>query len=162
MAIDVSKSLTSQPNDGHHVESKSASSMNGPKTPIYHRQHHWYHPIIGLFLFYVGHDALQERMFRFDGFEFGFFMTLIEVLVMLAGSLASEGKCRPFSRMTRKSSSNEKASAKTSFSRTGSSLTLSTLIRIAWIGLFLAFAHGLGNTALRYSPYPLKVSQNSN
>lgn len=39
----------------------------------------------------------------------------------------------------------------------GSSLSIPVLIRIAWVGLFLALAHGLGNTALRYSPYPLKV-----
>ena len=43
-------------------------------------------PIIGLFLFYIGHDALQERMFRFVDFKYGFFMTLVEVIIMLIGS----------------------------------------------------------------------------
>mmetsp|Transcript_9977 Transcript_9977/g.21326 ORF Transcript_9977/g.21326 Transcript_9977/m.21326 type:complete len:516 (+) Transcript_9977:198-1745(+) len=151
-------------------------------------------PIIGLFVFYIGHDALQERMFRFDGFKFGFFMTLVEVIVMLVGSLTgrswndglkmilswfwiendatksekviSEGGNTT---VIQEGNSQYDASNSTNFreGRTnclskhdilGSTLSIPVLIRIAWVGLFLALAHGLGNTALRYSPYPLKVA----
>lgn len=100
-------------------------------------------PIIGLFIFYIAHDALQERMFRYDGFEFGFFMTLVEVLVMLVGSIMSEGGV------------GINAQRNVGKKRT---LSIPVLIRIGWVGLFLALAHGLGNTSLNYSPYPLKVA----
>ena len=97
------------------------------------------YPILGLFLFYILHDALQERMFRYEGFTFGFFMTLVEVLIMLIASSFTEY------RMGRKII-------------LGSALEMNVLRRIGVVGFFLALAHGLGNTALRYSPYPLKVS----
>ena len=112
-------------------------------------------PVIGLFVFYIAHDALQERMFRFEGFEFGFFMTLVEVLIMLVGSTISEGgdsttgvggMCSSITTTTK----NSKRKRKT--------LSTPVLIRISWVGLFLAIAHGLGNTSLKYSPYPLKVA----
>ena len=122
-------------NNGNGVAngSKSESAVSNTTT-----MKHLY-PILGLFLFYILHDALQERMFRFDGFSFGFFMTLIEVLIMLlASSLLEYRKGRKII--------------------LGSSLEMGVLGRIGIVGLFLAMAHGLGNTALRYSPYPLKVS----
>lgn len=97
------------------------------------------YPIVGLFIFYILHDALQERMFRFQGFSFGFYMTLVEVLIMLLASSFFEFR-------------------KGRQVILGTSLKMGVLGRIAIVGLFLALAHGLGNTALRYSPYPLKVS----
>ena len=38
--------------------------------------------ISGVFVLYVLHDALQERAFRQPGFRFGWFMTLIEIVVV--------------------------------------------------------------------------------
>lgn len=112
-------------------------------------------PVVGLFGFYIAHDALQERMFRFDGFGFGFFMTLVEVVVMLVGSVLGEGDsgvlCSLFFRCA--------PSRRGGGSRgRRSSLSSPTLVRIGLVGLFLALAHGLGNTSLNYSPYPLKVA----
>ena len=77
-------------------------------------------------------------------------MTLVEVLVMLvASSLLEKGCCRGA-----KGSVGDGGRGMV----LGSSLEISVLGRIGIVGLFLALAHGLGNTALRYSPYPLKVS----
>ncbi len=157
------------------------------------REYSHIQPVIGLFVFYVGHDALQERMFRFDGFEFGFFMTLVEVMVMLIGSSLTElrwkeglkiylpwfwmennnrnpqtvsgggnttknkEKNSKFDKSSEKTIVGGRTSCKPNRNILGSSLSIPVLIRIAWVGLFLALAHGLGNTALRYSPYPLKV-----
>ncbi|KAL3805956.1 hypothetical protein ACHAW5_002492 [Stephanodiscus triporus] len=110
-------------------------------------------PVVGLFVFYVGHDALQEKMFRYDGYEYGFFMTLVEVSVMLllssilsangggGGGKDEEGKRggRGMGRMRM--------------------ITSTTVwIRIGWVGVLLALSHGLGNASLNYSPYPLKVA----
>ena len=43
----------------------------------------------GVFLFYIVHDAIQERLFRIEGFEFGSFMTVCELTAMALGSLVS-------------------------------------------------------------------------
>jgi hypothetical protein len=108
------------------------------------------YPIIGLFTFYILHDALQERMFRYPGFTFGFFMTLIEVVLMLlASSLLELYRQRRIQQQRQQQKMNLLL---------GSGLKWGVLARISVVGLFLAAAHGLGNTALRYSPYPLKVS----
>ena len=45
----------------------------------------------GVFVLYVLHDALQERAFRQPGFRFGWFMTLIEIVVVSAAPLCSNG-----------------------------------------------------------------------
>jgi adenosine 3'-phospho 5'-phosphosulfate transporter B3 len=37
-------------------------------------------------------------------------------------------------------------------------IPMNTLLQISIVGILLALAHGLGNTALRYSSYPLKVA----
>lgn len=133
MAIDVPSTISNDTNgaaDGTSVHEQQNAALANMK--------HIY-PVLGLFVFYILHDALQERMFRFDGFSFGFFMTLVEVLIMLiASSLLEYRKGRKII--------------------LGSSLKMSVLAKIGVVGLFLALAHGLGNTALRYSPYPLKVS----
>ena len=39
-------------------------------------------PVCGLFVCYVVHDALQERAFRTEGFRFGWWMTLNELVVV--------------------------------------------------------------------------------
>lgn len=92
-------------------------------------------PGIGMFVFYVCHDALQEEMFRFEGFEYGWFMSLAEVCIMLIGGCISEGVTFDCS--------------------SGDYQMLGTT---AIIGICVAGSHGFGNTALRYSTYPLKVS----
>ena len=43
-----------------------------------------------LFLFFLAHDALQERAFRTPGFSFGWFMTLVEIAVVSACAAALE------------------------------------------------------------------------
>jgi hypothetical protein len=89
---------------------------------------------------------------------------------MLVGSLGAEGRLFSFSgrnscidRLNNGdccgvSSSSSLGGARSGGQVLGSALSSSILIRIAWVGVCLAIAHGLGNTALRYSPYPLKVS----
>lgn len=80
-------------------------------------------------------------------------MTLVEVLVMLvASSLLEKGCCR---------GTKGSVGGGVGGMMLGSSLEISVLGKIGIVGLFLALAHGLGNTALRYSPYPLKVSVSS-
>ena len=51
--------------------------------------------VLGLFFFYVLHDALQERAFRTPGFEFGWFMTAVEIGTMFVCALAWEGGLDP-------------------------------------------------------------------
>jgi len=84
-------------------------------------------------------------------------MTLVEVLVMLLGSIISEGDCNGiytlFFAAKRKGGKDNRHNT-----RTTNTLSVPVLIRIGWVGLFLALAHGLGNTSLNYSPYPLKVA----
>jgi hypothetical protein len=55
----------------------------------------------GVFAFYVVHDAIQERLFRIDGFEFGSFMTVAELGVMSFGSLLSRLTTTTAARATR-------------------------------------------------------------
>ena len=51
--------------------------------------------ISGVFVLYVLHDALQERAFRQPGFRFGWFMTLIEIVVVSACAFAFEWGAPP-------------------------------------------------------------------
>jgi adenosine 3'-phospho 5'-phosphosulfate transporter B3 len=74
-------------------------------------------------------------MFRFEGFKFGWFMTLTEVVVMIFGALASEGVALHMPPGGRQ-----------------------TWAVTAVIGLCVSLSHGCGNTALRFSSYPLKVA----
>jgi hypothetical protein len=146
MAIEASISNGStasrSPHEPQHLTIAAAAATSSSTIHIY--------PILGLFTFYILHDALQERMFRFEGFTFGFFMTLIEVLLMLLASALLE-LYRQKQRATGSGVKN------TMHVLLGSGLKMGVLARISVVGLFLACAHGLGNTALRYSPYPLKV-----
>jgi hypothetical protein len=156
MAIEISTSSTNN-SDSDIINAHHVDGHGRPSSRIKQQQHQ---PrtksklsslsILGLFIFYIGHDALQEQMFRLDGFEYGFFMTFVEVLIMLL--LASmiihdngdEDSVPPLSRKGKK--------------KTPQPLSTATIVRIAWVGLLLALAHGLGNTSLNYSPYPLKVA----
>ena len=103
-----------------------------------------------LFVFYIAHDALQERMFPYDGFQFGFFMILVKVIVMLVGFTISKNDTNYFFCAFAKSKQQRKVGKR-------KTVSASVLIRIGWVGLFLALAHGLGNTLLNYSHYPSKV-----
>ena len=43
------------------------------------------HPLFalfGLFICYIAKDALSEKIFRTDGYEFGFFMTFVEISII--------------------------------------------------------------------------------
>ena len=112
-------------------------------------------PIIGLFIFYIGHDALQERMFRFVDFKYGFFMTLVEVLIML---LFSNNWCTCNNNNTTQQQSSSTQQTSQQQNRKRRSIPMDTILQISIVGILLALAHGLGNTALRYSSYPLKVA----
>ena len=130
--------------------------------------------IAGLFVFYILHDALQERMFQFDGYEYGFFMTLAEVSVMLILSVVSDEngsrsdlvnatiRRRTSSRQTKKKTKNKQLTddeqGKNKIHNNHQHLSFSILVRISQVGILLALSHGLGNTSLNYSPYPLKVA----
>jgi len=160
MAIEVPSSIVQNDNtavnhqngNGRHThevaEESSKLSSAAAVIPSYPKINTQFLPILGLFVFYIGHDALQEEMFRFNGYEYGFFMTLVEVLVMLIGSTLSEGNKEMCISFFKSSKSKQKRKQ----------LSAAVLIRIGWVGLLLALAHGLGNTSLNYSPYPLKVA----
>jgi len=81
-------------------------------------------------------------------------MTLIEVLVMLLGSILSEESTLLYNVFQKQKRNRGKRKTTT----TTTTLSSRTLLRIGIVGLFLALAHGLGNTSLNYSPYPLKVA----
>ena len=38
--------------------------------------------LFGLFTCYIVKDALQEKIFRTDGYEFGYFMTFVEIAMI--------------------------------------------------------------------------------
>eukprot|EP00984_Skeletonema_dohrnii_P022955 scaffold12062_cov98-Skeletonema_dohrnii-CCMP3373.AAC.8 len=119
-------------------------------------------PIIGLFVFYIGHDALQERMFRFVDFKYGFFMTLVEVVIMLIGSTLANssnsiGGDAPIHTLLL-CNNNKCSSKKDKNTQQQRIIPMKTLLQISIVGILLALAHGLGNTALQYSSYPLKVA----
>ena len=143
MGIDVANPSSQNNNNGRH----SRSSVDVAPAATIISANVMYSStsvqVAGLFVFYIAHDALQERMFRYQGFEFGFFMTLTEVIVMLVGSVAG-GEVTGLLTMGR--------------GRKRRRLSMDVLMKIALVGTFLALAHGLGNTSLKYSPYPLKVA----
>lgn len=99
---------------------------------IPHEHQEFLLPVLSMFVGYICHDALQERMFRFPGFEFGWFMTVVEVSTMLIGGLLLNNE---FVRPKR-----------------------SAIFASALTGLCISTSHGCGNTALLYSTYPLKVA----
>jgi adenosine 3'-phospho 5'-phosphosulfate transporter B3 len=98
-------------------------------------------PALGMFVFHIAHDAFHEKMFRFEGFQFGWFMTLAEVSIMLLGAVFLEGVS-----FRQSEESNDGGMLKT------------TWISTTLIGLCVTLSHYSGNTALRFSSYPVKVS----
>ena len=158
------------------AEAYSAASSRRVGVIVNRRRRHL--PVIGLFVFYVCHDALQERMFRFEGYEYGFFMTLAEVSVMLVMSVvADEGGgisgmrllratttlfarrgARHGRRRNRRKGGGGLGGGDTTTTTTTGNLSIPVLVRIGCVGVLLALAHGLGNASLNYSPYPLKVA----
>ncbi|KAL7444596.1 hypothetical protein ACHAXM_009514 [Skeletonema potamos] len=191
MAIDIPSSLASHSptyknghssNAGEHKTAehepltKSSSPSTASQSPVARQSaaaaaKHFvtinksFLPIIGLFIFYIGHDALQERMFRFVDFKYGFFMTLVEVVIMLiastlannssnSGSGSSSGDTPLHILLCNKCSFSKKNRNK----QQQRTISMNTLLQISIVGILLALAHGLGNTALQYSSYPLKVA----
>lgn len=110
-------------------------------------------PAAGMFFFYVCHDALQEEMFRTDGFEFAWFMSLAEASTMLLCSALFEGVSilRPAAQNHHHHHHHQKKMAK-------KANDAHTMFVALAIGLFVAASHGLGNSALLYCSYPLKVA----
>ncbi|KAJ1462754.1 UAA transporter [Pelagophyceae sp. CCMP2097] len=100
--------------------------------------------ILGLFVFYVAHDGLQERAFRTPGFEFGWFMTAVEIGTMAAcAALWEHPGCdgaKPRDAPTAKQS--------------GSGY-------VAALVLAIAVSQGTGSAALQYVNYPVKVAVKS-
>ena len=118
-------------------------------------------------------------MFQFKGYEYGFFVTLAEVSVMLLLSVLSDENgsrsdlvnastilCRRHmttnTRQTKKQRKNtdddEQCKNKIHTNNHNHNLSFPTLLRLSQVGILLALSHGLGNTSLNYSPYPLKVA----
>ena len=91
-----------------------------------------------LFLFFLAHDALQERAFRTPGFSFGWFMTLVEIAVVSACAAALEWQAL------------DEALAPAD---------ATTLRRcVAALAVALAASQGSGSAALNYVNYPVKVA----
>lgn len=120
------------------LEEEEAATPKKQKPPVTTRQ--LAVAISGVFIFYVLHDALQERMFRQDGFRFGWFMTLVEILVVSVCAFVLEWGAPPDPTMV------SKENMKT--------------IRYCVVGLAvcLATSQGTGSAALNYVHYPVKVA----
>mmetsp|Transcript_18042 Transcript_18042/g.26687 ORF Transcript_18042/g.26687 Transcript_18042/m.26687 type:complete len:323 (-) Transcript_18042:23-991(-) len=89
-------------------------------------------------------------------------MTLVEVVIMLIGSTLanssnSSGGDAPIHTLLL---CNNKCASKKNNKTTQQQriIPMKTLLQISIVGILLALAHGLGNTALQYSSYPLKVA----
>ena len=107
-----------------------------PKAPILSRR--VCVAIVLLFLFFLAHDALQERAFRTEGFTFGWFMTLVEMVVV---SLCAW--CLEWEALEGELSAGAAAT-----------------VRRCCVGLSVALAasQGTGSAALNYVNYPIKVA----
>jgi len=90
--------------------------------------------IAGLFVFYMAHDALQERAFRRPGFEFGWFMTAVELGTMFACALVWEGAKR------------------------GTAYAPGAFRYLGALVLGIAISQGTGSVALQHVNYPVKVA----
>lgn len=99
--------------------------------------------VLGLFVFYVLHDALQERAFRTPGFEFGWFMTAVEIGTMFFCALAWEGG---LAAMRGRTESDAPAANRT--------------VRryLALLVFAIALSQGTGSVALQHVNYPVKVA----
>ena len=105
--------------------------------------------VLGLFVFYCVHDALQERAFRRPGFAFGWFMTAVEIGTMFACALVWEGgtaALRGAARDGGKDGGEDGGGARQ---------------RLTCIGLLvvaIAVSQGTGSAALQHVNYPVKVA----
>lgn len=96
--------------------------------------------IFGLFVFYVMHDALQERAFRTEGFGFGWWMTLNELTVVSLLAFIFEWAPPP---------SHEKVD-------NGYGRQVKKLIVV--LAFALTVSQGAGSASLAFVTFPLKVS----
>jgi adenosine 3'-phospho 5'-phosphosulfate transporter B3 len=179
MAIDVPSSLLDDNNenkDDQPLCNRSNANDASGSSSVSHTKSSITQAIVGLFVFYIFHDALQERMFQFEGYEYGFFMTLAEVSVMLLLSVLSDEngsrsdlvnastiigrRHTSNTRQTKKKkkTDDEQCKNKIHTNHHNHNLSFPTLLRLSQVGILLALSHGLGNTSLNYSPYPLKVA----
>lgn len=173
MAFDVPTSLIDDSNENNKDDHTLCStSNNNPVNDILgssvNHTKSITQAIVGLFLFYILHDALQECMFQFEGFEYGFFMTLAEVSVMLFLSVVSDENgsrsdlvnttIRRGQMKKKQKKNTDDVQGKNKIHNNHQHLPLPILVRISQVGILLALSHGLGNASLNYSPYPLKVA----
>jgi len=94
----------------------------------------------GVFILYVLHDALQERAFRQPGFRFGWFMTLIEIVVVSTCAFMFEWGAPPDPTVV-------------------SEDAMRTIrMCVGGLALCLATSQGTGSAALNYVHYPVKVA----
>ena len=100
-------------------------------------------------------------------------MTLVEVIIMLIGSTLANNSnshnggggetpihvvlfCNNYN--NRKNKKRNDDTTATQQQQQQRIIPMKTLVQISIVGILLALAHGLGNTALQYSSYPLKVA----
>jgi len=100
--------------------------------------------VLGLFVFYVGHDALQEHNFRREGFKFGWFMTCVEIGTMFACALIWEGGAAAFSGGSKDAAAPEDVAARRWY-----------LVGLVFV---IALSQGTGSVALQHVNYPVKVA----
>ncbi|KAJ1460782.1 UAA transporter [Pelagophyceae sp. CCMP2097] len=96
--------------------------------------------ILGVFIFFMVHDALQERAFRQPGFRFGWFMTLVEIAVVSACAFVFEWQ--PRVDKTKEGAATEAAARR----------------YIVGLAVALTLSQGTGSAALAYVNYPIKVA----
>ena len=101
--------------------------------------------VLGLFFFYVLHDALQERAFRTPGFEFGWFMTAVEIGTMFVCALAWEGG---LAALRSRREADDGAAATPAAARN----------YLALLVFAIALSQGTGSVALQHVNYPVKVA----
>ena len=100
--------------------------------------------VLGLFFFYVLHDALQERAFRTPGFEFGWFMTAVEIGTMFVCALAWEGGLAALRRRREADETAATPAAARNY--------------LALLVFAIALSQGTGSVALQHVNYPVKVA----
>ena len=99
--------------------------------------------VLGLFFFYVLHDALQERAFRMPGFELGWFMTAVEIGTMFVCALAWEGGLAALQSRREAEETATPAAARN---------------YLALLVFAIALSQGTGSVALQHVNYPVKVA----
>ena len=100
--------------------------------------------VLGLFFFFVLHDALQERAFRMPGFEFGWFMTAVEIGTMFVCALAWEGGLAALRSRREADGAPATPAAARNY--------------LALLVFAIALSQGTGSVALQHVSYPVKVA----